>query len=114
MKRELKVENWLEPKLSMEKDTEPFPMKRELKDNQSNHAVDFFGDTEPFPMKRELKVFHNAAPAGEANSDTEPFPMKRELKDAARSWVNAEQPRYRTIPYEEGTERITAQTENNM
>ena len=36
-------------------DTEPFPMKRELKATySSNHDLKLW-DTEPFPMKRELK-----------------------------------------------------------
>ena len=90
-------------------DTEPFPMKRELKgpiNITQGQAVT--RDTEPFPMKRELKEFliFRKRPSGmkiqnhslwRGNwkgrvgrdvfghfSDTEPFPMKRELKAKLR------------------------------
>ena len=55
-------------------------------------------------MKRELKEYGD--PNRSRNiRDTEPFPMKRELKvffDRSRFFALF---RYRTIPYEEGTER---------
>jgi len=38
-------------------------------------------------------------------SDTEPFPMKRELKDLLGYQGLNDSLGYRTIPYEEGTER---------
>ena len=56
-------------------------------------------------MKRELKEDRNIV-CSDFGPDTEPFPMKRELKGfAVKQYRSGKQQRYRTIPYEEGTER---------